>query len=71
VENMGIDETSYQKRHEYVTVLLDKDHGKVLGILDDRKAETLKTWLLTQEIADLRFPWICWIHLAGNPYFFS
>ena len=46
VENMGIDETSYQKRHEYVTVLLDNDHNKVIDILDDQKAETLKTWVL-------------------------
>ena len=53
VENMGIDETSYQKRHEYVTVLLDKDRDCVLDILDDRKAETVKTWLETQKSVDL------------------
>ena len=53
VENMGIDETSYQKQHEYVTILLDKDHDKVIDVLDDRKAETLKTWFETQKINDL------------------
>jgi transposase len=53
VTNMGIDETSYQKGHEYVTVLLDKDSDCVLDTLDDRKAETVKTWLETQEICDL------------------
>ena len=53
VQNMGIDETSYQKRHEYVTVLLDKDRGSVIDVLDDRKAETLEKWLKTQEEVDL------------------
>ena len=53
VFNMGIDETSYQKRHEYITVLLDKDNARVIDVLDDRKAETLETWLKTQGICDL------------------
>jgi len=51
--NIGIDETSYQKRHEYVTVILDKESNTVLDVLEDRKAETLGTWLKTQETADL------------------
>jgi transposase len=53
VTNMGVDETSYQKRHEYVTVILDKDRDCVIDVLDDRKAETLETWLKTQETSDL------------------
>ena len=53
VQNMGIDETSYQKRHEYVTVLQDKDRGSVIDVLDGRKAETLEKWLKTQEKVDL------------------
>jgi len=53
VHNMGIDETSYQKHHEYVTVLLDKDRGSVIDVLDDRKAETLEKWLKTQKKVDL------------------
>jgi len=52
VENIGIDETSYQKRHEYVTIILDKERDCVIDVLDDRKAETLETWLKTQEKAD-------------------
>ena len=52
VKNIGIDETSYQKRHEYVTVILDKDRDSVIAVLDDRKAETLETWLKTQETSD-------------------
>jgi transposase len=51
-KHIGIDETSYQKHHQYVTVILDKEHDVIIDILDDRKAETLKTWLKTQEIAD-------------------
>ncbi len=53
VGNIGIDETSYQKRHKYVTVILDKDRDCVIGVLDDRKAETVETWLNTQESVDL------------------
>jgi len=51
-EHIGIDETSFQKRHEYVTVILDKDHDAVIDILDDRKAATLKKWFATQEKSD-------------------
>ena len=43
--NIGIDETSYQKRHEYVTVVNDKDTGCIIDVLDDRKAATLAEWL--------------------------
>ena len=50
VKNIGIDETSFQKRHEYVTVILDKDTDSVIDVLDDRKSETLETWLKMQEL---------------------
>jgi transposase len=48
-EHIGIDETAFQKRHEYVTVILDKDQDAVIDILDDRKASTLKKWFSVQE----------------------
>jgi transposase len=51
-KNIGIDETSFQKRHEYVTVIVDKDEGVVLDILQDRKAATLDGWFKTQGMAD-------------------
>jgi transposase len=51
-KNIGIDETSFQKRHEYVTVIVDKDEGVVLDILQDRKAATLDVWFKTQRMAD-------------------
>jgi transposase len=46
---IGIDETSFQKRHEYVTVVFDQERGCVVDVLDGRKKETLKTWLIAQE----------------------
>lgn len=52
-KNIGIDETSFQKRHEYVTIILDKDDDIVIDVLDDRKAITLKTWFKEQDKSDL------------------
>lgn len=49
---IGIDETSYQKRHEYVTIILDKKTDSVIDVLQDRKAETLSAWLKSQKTAD-------------------
>jgi transposase len=45
LENIAIDETSFQRRHEYVTVIYDKDRDAILDVLDDRKSETLEKWL--------------------------
>lgn len=46
--HIGIDETSFQKRHEYVTVIQDKERGVVLEVLDGRKQkdvqEHFETW---------------------------
>ena len=38
---ISVDETSFQKRHEYVTVVTDQATGHVLYIADDRKKESL------------------------------
>ena len=40
-ERIGIDETSFQKRHEFVTSVTDLDEGTVLYVADDRKTESL------------------------------
>ena len=53
-KNIGVDETSFQKRHEYVTVILDKDKSTVIDILQDRKAETLDSWFKSQKVADFQ-----------------
>lgn len=39
---LSVDETSFQKRHEYVTVVTDQGGGRVLYVADDRKAESLE-----------------------------
>ena len=40
-KRIGVDETSFQKRHEYVTVVSDHDSGHVLYVADDRRQESL------------------------------
>lgn len=45
IEDLAIDETSFQKRHEYVTVVTDRNSGTIIEVLDDRKKATLKGWL--------------------------
>jgi transposase len=40
-KRIGVDETSFQKRHEYVTVVTDHDSGHVLYVADDRRQESL------------------------------
>jgi transposase len=38
---LGVDETSFQKRHEYVTVITDVTRSRVLEVADDRTEESL------------------------------
>lgn len=38
---ISVDETSFQKRHEYVTIVTDQEAGRVLYVADDRKTESL------------------------------
>jgi len=40
-KQIGVDETSFQRRHEYVTTVNDLDAGVVLYVADDRKQESL------------------------------
>jgi transposase len=42
--NISVDETAFQKRHEYVTVVTDQSNGEVLFIADDRKKESLEQY---------------------------
>lgn len=41
VRYLGVDEKSFQKHHEYVTVVCDLEKGHVLHVGDDRKQATL------------------------------
>ena len=41
VPRMGIDEKSFLKRHQYVSIVVDLDQRRVLHIADDRRADSL------------------------------
>lgn len=41
VRKIGVDETSFQRRHEYVTIVTDLDGSRVLHVADGRKRESL------------------------------
>jgi transposase len=41
---IGVDETAFRKRHDYVTVVSDQQGGNVLHVGSDRKKKTLKAW---------------------------
>jgi transposase len=51
VSRLGVDETAFKKRHDYVTIVSDQAEGTVLFVGSDRKKATLKTWFegLTDE----------------------
>lgn len=44
---LGVDETSFQKRHEYVTVVADLERSRVLWVGDHRRQETLAAFWQT------------------------
>ena len=48
---IGVDETAFRKRHDYVTIVSDQKAGTVLHVGSDRKKEGLKDWYdsLTEE----------------------
>ena len=41
---IGVDETAFRKRHDYVTIVSDQVAGTVLHVGDDRKKQGLKDW---------------------------
>ena len=41
-EHLSVDETSFQKRHEYVTVVTDQDTGHIIHVADERTTESLE-----------------------------
>jgi len=44
-DHLGVDETSFQRRHEYVTVVADAVLGRVLHVVDGDQRETLADFL--------------------------
>ncbi len=53
LKRIGIDETSFQKRHEYVTVVSDQASGDVVYVADDRKAQSLEPFFEELSRAEL------------------
>ena len=53
VAHVAIDETSFQKRHEYMSVITDRERGVVLEVLEDRTKEHISSWLILQGTAQL------------------
>jgi transposase len=43
-KQIGIDETAFKKRHDYVTIVSDQEEGIVLHVGQDRKKADLKAW---------------------------
>lgn len=41
IRHIGVDEVSFQKRHEYITVVCDHGRNRVLYLADDRKTTSL------------------------------
>ena len=54
VAQIGIDEKSFLKRHQYVSVVVDLDQPRILHVADDRKASSLTGYFtaLTPEQRD-------------------
>ncbi|QYZ67772.1 MAG: ISL3 family transposase [Gammaproteobacteria bacterium (ex Lamellibrachia satsuma)] len=52
--HIGVDETAFKKRHDYVTVVSDQEVGTLLHVGSDRKKATLKAWYdsLTEELRE-------------------
>ncbi|MCU7882088.1 MAG: transposase [Candidatus Thiodiazotropha sp. (ex Lucinoma aequizonata)] len=49
--HIGVNDTAFRKRHDYVTLVSDQDTGTVLHVAKDCKKATLKEWhsSLTEE----------------------
>jgi transposase len=52
-KNIGIDETSFRKGHDYVTPIVDKDSGAVIDVLYGHDSQTLDQWFKGQKSCDL------------------
>ena len=54
VRVIGVDETSFQKRHEYVTVVNDLERNRVLWVGDHRRESTLREFWESRPPEELR-----------------
>jgi transposase len=53
VARIGVDETAFQRRHEYVTIIMDLDGDRVLHVTDDRKRKSLDEFFRSLSPAQL------------------
>ena len=53
VSHLGVDETAFQRRHEYVTIVTDLKETRVVHVGDDRKRETLDAYFRSLTPAQL------------------
>jgi transposase len=53
LRRLGIDETSFQRRHEYVTVVTSHDGARVLHVADDRKRDGVDAFFAAQRAEHL------------------
>jgi transposase len=51
-KDIGIDETSFRKGHDYVTVVVDKEGGYVIDVIFGHDAEGVKGWFRGQKGCD-------------------
>lgn len=51
---IGLDETSFQCRHEYVTVIYDTERTRVVEVLDGRSRESLEAFYWDTPFEDLQ-----------------
>lgn len=51
---LGIDETSFQKRHDYVTVVADLERDRVLWVGDARRQTTLEAYWRSRPKSELK-----------------
>ncbi len=51
--HLGIDETAFARRHEYVSVVSDLDRSRVLYVADDRRRESLDLFWTGRSPAEL------------------
>ena len=54
IKDISIDETSYQKHHEYVTIITDQNDGTVIEVLEYRTKESLNQFLKSFDNQDLQ-----------------
>jgi len=75
IEHLGVDETSFQKRHEYVTVVTDagNEEGRVLYVADGRGQESLDgffwemTWEEVEQVKSISMDmWEAYIRAARD-----